>query len=69
MPTWSPPLNPVEHVWEEVREKWFANRVFGIMGALEEQLVRALKILENDPQRMASLTGFEWIRSIPLKAN
>jgi transposase-like protein len=69
LPAWSPQLNPVEHVWDEVREKWFANRVFGSIGALEEQLVTALKILENDPQRMASLTGFDWIRSIPLNAN
>ena len=69
LPPWSPQLNPVEHVWDERREKWFANRVFGSMSALEEQLVRALTSLENDPQRMASLTGFDWIRSIPLKAN
>ena len=69
LPAWSPQLNPVEHLWDEVREKWFANRVFGSMSALEEQLVRALTSLENDPPRMASLTGFDWIRSIPLKAN
>ena len=25
-PAHSPELNPVEHLWEEVREKWFANR-------------------------------------------
>jgi transposase-like protein len=69
LPAWSPQLNPVEHLWDEVREKWFANRVFGSMSALEEQLVRALTSLENDPQRMASLTGFDWIRSIRLKAH
>jgi transposase len=68
LPAWSPPLNPVEHVWDEVREKWFANRVFDSLSALEEQWVTALTMLENDPQRMASLTGFDWIRSIPLKA-
>lgn len=69
LPAWSPQLNPVEHVWDEVREKWFANRVFGSMSALEEQLVTALQILETDPHRMASLTGFDWIRSISLNAN
>jgi len=69
LPPWSPQLNPVEHLWDEVREKWFANRVFTSMDALEEQLVAALTILEADPQRVASLTGFEWIRSIPLNAN
>ena len=69
LPPWSPQLNPVEHVWDEVREKWFANRVFASMDAVEEQLMTALKTLEADPQRVASLTGFDWIRNIPLNAN
>ena len=69
LPAWSPPLNPVEHLWDEVREKWFANRVFDSMAAVEDQLVMALTRLEADPQRVASLAGFDWIRSIPLKAN
>jgi hypothetical protein len=69
LPAWSPQLNPVEHLWDEVREKWFANRVFDSLATLEEQLVLALTRLENDPQRVASLAGFEWIRSISLKAN
>jgi transposase len=69
LPPWSPQLNPVEHLWEEVREKWFGNRVFDSMNALEEQLITALKTLEEDAPRVASLTGFEWIRSIPLNAH
>ena len=27
-----PQLNPVEHLWEEIREKWFPNLVFGLTG-------------------------------------
>jgi transposase len=69
LPPWSPPLNPVEHLWDEVREKWFANRVFDSRAALEDQLVMALTLLEDDPQRVASLAGFDWIRSISLNAN
>jgi transposase len=69
LPAWSPQLNPVEHLWDEVREKWFANRVFASLEALEEQLVSALQTLEADAQRVASFTGFDWIRSIPLNAN
>jgi transposase len=42
LPAWSPQLNPVEHLWDEVREKWFANRVFDSMASLEDQLVLAL---------------------------
>ena len=69
LPPWSPPLNPVEHVWDEVREKWFGNRVFDSMDAVEEQLITALKIWEEDSTRVASWTGFEWISTIPLNAN
>jgi transposase len=69
LPPWSPQLNPVEHLWDEVREKWFANRVFASLSAVEEQLIMALKTLEEDTPRVASVTGFEWIRSIPLNAH
>ena len=69
LPPGSPQLNPVEHVWDEVREKWFANRVFDSIHAVEEQLIVALKMLEEDATRVASLTGFDWIKSIPLNAS
>jgi len=69
LPAWSPQLNPVEHVWDEVREKCFSNRVFASLGAVEEQLVEALLALETDPVRVGSLTGFPWITDIPLNAN
>jgi transposase len=69
LPPWSPQLNPAEHLWDEVREKWFANRLFPSMDALETQLVSGLSVLENDALRVASLSGFEWIRSVSLKAH
>ena len=69
LPPWSPPRNPVEQVWDEIREKWFANRVFDSMNAVEEQLLTALKTWEEDATRVASLTGFDWIKTIPLNAH
>jgi putative transposase len=69
LPAWSPPLNPVEHLWDEVREKWFSNRVFASLQAVEDRLVTALQSLEEDQQRVASLSGFDWIISVPLNAN
>jgi transposase len=38
LPPWSPQLNPVEHLWDEIREKWFGNRVFASLSAVDEQL-------------------------------
>ena len=69
LPPYSPQCNPVEHLWDEIREKWFANRVFGSLAAVEDTLVEALATLEKDHQRMLGLTGFDWIISIPLNAN
>jgi transposase len=69
LPAWSPQLNPVEHVWDEVREKWFSHRVFARLAAVDEQLVKALLARETDPIRGASLPGFPWITDISLNAN
>jgi transposase len=61
LPPYSPQLNPVEHIWEESREKWFANKVFHSLEAVEARLVEALVALENDQELVASTTGFDWI--------
>jgi transposase len=69
LPPWSPQLNPAEHLWDELREKFFANRWFETMEQLDQQLVAGLAVLEADALRIASLTGFDWITCIPLNAN
>ena len=61
LPPYSPELNPVEHLWDEIREKWFGNEVFRDMDGVENQLLNALVCLENDPERVRSLAGFDWI--------
>jgi hypothetical protein len=53
---------------EDIREKWFPNLVFDSLRAVEDRLVEALATLENDPQRVAQIAGFDWIISIPMKA-
>ena len=37
-PAYSPKLMPVEHIWEEIREKHFYNHVYKSMAAVEEAL-------------------------------
>jgi transposase len=68
LPPYSPELNPAEHLWEEIREKWFPNLVFGHLSAVEDRLVQALHALEETPHTVASITGFEWVVSINMKA-
>ncbi|MBW1783784.1 MAG: transposase [Deltaproteobacteria bacterium] len=33
LPPYSPELNPTERLWDDIREKEFANRVFVSLGA------------------------------------
>jgi transposase len=61
LPPYSPELNPVEHLWEEIREKWFGNVVFSSLDAVENRLVESLRELESAPERVQSLGGFDWI--------
>ncbi len=68
LPPYSPELNPVEHIWESIRENGFRNKAFNSIEAVEEQLEQSLRDLENDPESVASMTGFHWIISINLNA-
>jgi len=68
LPPYSPELNPTEHLWDEIREKWFPNLVFHTQDAVEDVVEDALLALEADPIRVTSLTGFRWVVNIPLIA-
>lgn len=68
LPPYSPELNPVEHIWDEVREKWFPNLVFDSLDAIEDRLVEALGDLEQDRRRVQGIAGFDWIVNIPMNA-
>ena len=61
LPPYSPELNPVEHVWDEMREKFFHNKAFDSMDAVEDQLQIALVALESDLPRVQSIVAWDWI--------
>ena len=61
LPPYAPELNPIEHVWDELREKFFHNRVFKSLEALEDHLAAALKAWEQDPKVIASIVSWPWI--------
>ena len=58
-PPYSPELNPVEHLWEEIREKFLDNHIFDSMEKLINQLSDALKAIANYGQKLTSMTYFE----------
>ena len=69
LPPYSPQLNPQEHLWDEIREKEFPNRVFADMSGVRQQLESGLPRLAADTDRLRSITAWPWIVSLNLKAN
>jgi transposase len=63
LPPYAAELNPVEHVWDELREKCFHNLVFDSLEALEDHLEASLLGLEHDPDRIHSIVAWPWIMS------
>ena len=61
LPPYSPELNPVENLWEEIREKYFHNRVFDSIESLEEHLMESLSAMEADHERVRSIVAWPWI--------
>nr|WP_290225476.1 transposase [Trichocoleus desertorum] len=61
-PAYSPELMPVEHIWEEMREKHFYNRIFHSLDAVEATLCQALKNLMDTPEQVRSMTFFPHMR-------
>lgn len=69
LPPYAPELNPQEHIWDELREKEFPNRVFGEMAGVINQLHEGLPRLAADHQKLRSITAWPWIVSLNLNAN
>jgi len=69
LPPYAPELNPQEHVWDELREKEFPNRVFNHLDAVIRQLHQGLPRLAADRERLRGLTAWPWIVSLNLNAH
>ena len=69
LPAYSPELNPQEHLWDEIREKEFPNRVFDSLEGVKKQLRSGLIRLALDGARVRSITAWPWIVTLILKAN
>lgn len=66
LPPYSPELNPVEHVWEYLRENVFGNLVFETLDDVMELLCQGLKSLSQLPHLVKSLTCFDWIKTLSM---
>jgi len=57
LPPYSPELNPVENIWDELKEKGFYNRVFSSLDVLEDHLINELYKLENSLEITRSIVS------------
>jgi putative transposase len=63
-PPYSPEVNPVEHIWDDIREKHFHNRVFDSLDSLTEKLCNALNALASNSERITSMTLFPHLKVV-----
>lgn len=63
-PAYSPELNPVEHLWDELREKYFVNGYSESLDELIQRLCDGLMELESDSKHIRSMTYFPHLRMI-----
>ncbi len=61
LPPYCPQLNPVEHVWDELRGKYLPNLIFKDMTHLELTLIEGLLHLKAQSDIVQSIPGFDWI--------
>jgi hypothetical protein len=64
LPPRSPELNPAEHIWEELREKNFANRACRDLDEVEDNLCQGLNNIALDPEKLRSMTNFPYLNII-----
>lgn len=69
LPAYSPELNPVEHLWDYLRDYSFGNATFASLDEVEKALCRGLKMLHQQPQLVQSMTCFDWLKPLCMTYN
>jgi transposase len=62
LPPYSPQLNPVEHLWDYIREqKNFNNRIFNNIEEVIDTLSDVLHEIGNEKEIIKSMCNFNWL--------
>ena len=61
LPSYSPELNPVEKVWQHLRDRWLSHRVLAGYAAVLDAACQAWNAVHAEPGRLRSLTNFPWL--------
>ena len=60
LPSREPELNPVENVWQDLRQNWLSNTVFDNYDAIVDAACEAWCKLIADPERITSIGMRHW---------
>jgi transposase len=60
LPSRSPELNPVENVWQYLRQNWLSNRVFETYDAILDAACEAWNNLLDQPDKITSIGWRSW---------
>ena len=60
LPSRSPELNPVENIWQYLRQNWLSNRVFEDYDAIIDAGCEAWNRLIAEPQNIRSIGMRDW---------
>jgi DDE superfamily endonuclease len=61
LPAYSPELNPVEKVWQYLRDRHLSHRVLAGYEAVLDAACQAWNAVCAEPDRLRSLTSFPWL--------
>ena len=64
LPSYSPQLNPVERVWEYLRERFLSQRLHSDYEAVVDAACRAWNRLTAETGRLLSLCAYPWITQV-----
>lgn len=60
-PPYSPEVNPTEHIWEELREKYLQNKVYKSIDETIYNVCKGLKEMSCKPKMIKSMTNFPYL--------
>jgi len=61
LPAGSPELNPTEHLWDHIREKYLGNKTFDSLDEMQDEMVDILQKFETERATIKKLTEFYWM--------
>jgi len=64
LPPYAPELNPVENIWQYLRQNYLANRVFDTYGAILDACCDAWNALAGMPDTIRSIATRDWAKEV-----